>query len=362
MTRLYPRFLLIILAAALLAGCSNSARETAEDLRPAGVRVTTVARGDIETIIAATGTIAPRRESFLGPKVSGRIERLCVDEGDRVAHGDPLLQLEQVRFRLSLQEARAACSESRAQLANLKQKLARTRELFDKGVTDKQLLDDMVTDFELARARAEVAAARLERAEVDLRDSTLLAPFSGFIVERRMNTGEIFSGMAGEYVFHLVDTGTVNVEVNIFETKKQYVTLGKQVTVLVDAVPGKAFTGAITVVNQLVDPVSRKFLVKIEIPNPEAVLEPGMFARVRIPEESRAGVLTVPSDALIERDGETVVFVAREDVARKCRVQTGLATHERVEITSGLNPGERVIVDGLYAVKDGTPLLVEQQP
>lgn len=351
-----------LLAAALLAGCSNSARESADGLRPAAVRVIALERGDIETIISATGTIAPRRESFIGPKVSGRIETLSVDEGDRVAHGDRLLQLEQVRFRLSLQEARAACSESRAQVGNLKQKLARTRELFDKGVTDKQLLDDMVTEYELARARADVTAARLERAEVDLRDSTLLAPFPGFIVERRMNTGEIFSGMAGEYVFHLVDTGTVNVEVNIFETKKQYVTVGKQVMVLVDAVPGATFTGAITVVNQLVDPVSRKFLVKIEIPNPEAVLEPGMFARVRIPEESRTDVLTVPGDALIERDGQTVVFVAREGVARKCRVQTGLATHERTEITAGLRGGERVIVDGLYAVKDGTPLVVEQQP
>jgi len=340
----------------LFCACSGSDSEDQKKQRPAGVRLTQVQRGDISLVIQATGTVAPRRETFIGPKVSGRIETFFVDEGDFVEKGKPLVRLEQVRFKLSLDEATAADKESRAQLKNLELKRDRVRKLYEKGVADKQLYDDTVTEVTLARARAAMAASRLERAREDFKDSVLYAPFSGFVVERKMNTGEIFSGMANEYVLHLVDTRTVKVEVNIFETKKQYIQVGKKVPVLVDAVPDVTFEGVITAVNPLVDPASRKFLVKIEIPNPDYKLESGMFARVSIPEKSSRNALLVPAAAVTQRDGRQLVFTVKNNTAVQQPVATGLMTHDRVEITQGLKAGDSVIVDGLYAVKNGTPL------
>jgi HlyD family secretion protein len=356
-----PRGLVLFFTGILLlcAACgSNSADEQKESLRPTEVKVVEAQRGDIATVIQATGTISPNHESYLGPRVAGRIEIFFADEGDFVEQGAPLLNLERVRFELALNEARAACAESRSAQKNVELKLKRNQELLARGVINKEAFDDMATENELARARADMARSRLERAEEDYKDSVLHAPFAGFVVERRMNTGEMFSGMPNEYVFHLVDTCTVKVEVDVFETKKQYVVPGKATVVAVDALPGRKFEGRISVVNPLVDRTSRKFLVKIEIPNPNFELESGMFARVEIPEEQSAGTLVVPAGAVIERQGRKVVFVAEAQRAVERAVFTGLTTAERVEIRAGLQPGERIIVDGLYAVKDGTPLKI----
>jgi len=155
-------------------------------------------------------------------------------------------------------------------------------------------------------------------------------------------------------VFHLVDPSTVIVELNIIETKKRFVSVGTAVEVTVDALPGTPRPGTVTVVNPLVDPASRKFLVKVSIPNQDFALEPGMFARVSMPEQTRAGALAVPARAVTDRNGRRLAFVDEGGCAREREVATGLVTPEQIEILSGLSEGEAVIVDGLLTVKDGT--------
>jgi len=149
---------------------------------------------------------------------------------------------------------------------------------------------------------------------------------------------------------------------NIIETKKRYLKEGKTVSVLVDAIPGKVFEGKVDVINPLVEPASRKFLVKIKMENPDLMLESGMFARVSIPEEQHIDVLLVPAQALIERDGKNLIFLARQGKAVARVVQTGLRTHQFSEVTDGdIKPGDPVIVDGFYAIKEGSPLTIEKK-
>ncbi len=354
------KFLCVLML--LFYGCGSDDDNVTEDkVKPARVSVAKVIRGDIATHIQVSGTILPERETFFGPKVSGRIDKFFVDEGDFVKQGSPLVQLEQVRFDLMLKEAEASCNESLSSLKNFEKKLIRQKDLFEKGIVGREYFDDIVTETDLARARAEVAKSRLNTAKEDKKDSVLKAPFSGFVVERRMNAGEMYSGRSAEYVFHMVDTSSVKVELNIIETKKRYIDAGKTVSVLIDAIPGRVFEGKIDVVNPLVDTASRKFLVKIKLDNSDLMLESGMFARVIIPEEQHSGVLLVPSTALIERDGIKLIFLARGGKAVARPVKTGLRTHEFSEVTDGdIKPGDAVIVDGFYAVKDGSPLFIEK--
>jgi membrane fusion protein (multidrug efflux system) len=346
----------------LFYGCgSNDDKDSGDTVKPARVRVGKVLKGDISTEIKVTGSILPERETFIGPKVSGRIDKFFVDEGDFVKKGSPLVQLEKVRFDLMYKEAEASYNESISSLKNHKKKLVRQKDLFEKGITDKERFDDIVTDVDLARARAEMSKSRFNTAKEDVKDSLLNAPFSGFVVERKMNIGEMYSGRSGDYVFHLVDTSSVKVELNIIETKKRYIKKGKTVSVLVDAMPGKVFEGKIEVVNPFVDTASRKFLVKVKMDNPDLMLESGMFARVCIPEEQHSNVLLVPAEALIEREGEKLIFLARGGKAVARVVKTGLSTHKFSEISDGdIKEGDPLIVDGFYAIKDGSPLLVEK--
>jgi len=354
------KFLCVL--ALLTYGCgANDDKGSGDTAKPARVRVAKVIKGDIETEIKVTGTILPDRETFIGPKVSGRIDRFFVDEGDFVEKGKPIVQLEQVRFDLMVKEAEASYHESLSSLKNLEKKLIRQKDLFKKGITDKERFDDIVTDVDLARARADMAKSRFNTAKEDMKDSVLNAPFSGFVVERKMNTGEMYSGRSGDYVFHMVDTNSVKVELNIIETKKRYIKTGKTVSVLVDAIPDKVFEGKIEVVNPFVDTASRKFLVKVKLDNPDLMLSSGMFARVIIPEEQHTGILLVPAVALIEREAGKLIFLAREGKAVARPVKTGLRTHEFSEISDGdIKEGDPVIIDGFYAVKDGTPIIIQE--
>jgi len=339
---------------------SSSSQEEKQEVRTTQVKIVKAYRGDISTVIHATGTVSPNHETYIGPKVSGRIEGFFADEGDFVTKGNRLLMLEQVRFNLAHTQAKAAYTESTAHLKNCTLKLDPKKDLFEKGVVNREALDDMLTEVELARARADTAQSLLATADEDLKDSVLYAPFSGFIVERRMNTGEIFSTLSNQYVFHIVDTGTVKVEMNIFETKKQFLKKGEKVSVTVDAIPGEIFHGMITVVNPLIDSASRKFLVKIEIPNPEFILESGMFSRIQIPEEQKESTILVPAKAVIERNDKKVLFLVENKTAKERSIKIGLVTSDIVEVLDGVAEGEAVIVEGLYAVKDGTSLIISE--
>jgi len=348
-----------LLCAAVAGGCgSGETGGSDRDVRITPVTVAPVVLATIETRMQLTGTIQPDIETFIGPKVGGRIEKFFADTGDFVQEGSPLLQLETVRFELAAREAQAALEETRKNLAHLENTLQRNHKLFETGILDKQLLDDTVTSAALARARADMARARYERARIDLQDATLLAPFSGFVVERRMNAGEVCSAVPGEYIFHLVDPSTVILELNIIETKKQFITAGKKVEVMVDALPGTVWIGTISVINPLIDPASRKFLVKVSIPNDGFALEPGMFARVSIPEHTRANALVVSSRSVIERDERMIAFVADAAQARLRVLELGLTTPEQVEVLSGLQEGEQIIEGGLFALQDGTRIRI----
>lgn len=354
MRRIHYFFLLMF-----ICSCSPDISGNApEGQRPVEVRTATVTRGEISTFIDTNGTIIPKRETFTGPKVAGRIELFFSDKGDRVEKGDRLLRLEQIRFNLALAEAASAYKESRAHLIHMQQRLKRNRELYEKLIIDRDMFETIKTETELAQARADMASARLSHAREDLGDTVLYAPFSGFVVDRRMNEGEFYSPQTSPYVFHIVDTETVEIEIHIFETKKPYIHPGKKVDITVDALPDRVFDGEISVINPFIDTATRRFLVKVAIANPDFLLEPGMFARVRIPEEEKQDALIVPADAIIQREGRQLLFVADGSTALERRITPGISTHEYIEIVEGVSDGETVITDGLYAVKDQTPIVV----
>jgi RND family efflux transporter MFP subunit len=345
-----------IIAFALLLfalGCgSNGAAPDSEEL-VIPVLATKVQRGDIASYIHTTGTIFPWQESMISPKTSGRIEKLYVDEGDRVNKGQPLAELEQERLRIQVKEAQASLTEARAQLKNVENMLKRNRGLFEEGVVDSQRFDDISTERELAKARVQRAQAFLERVQKDLTDSVITAPFDGFIVEKMMNEGEMATTMPPSSIFHLVDTHRVKIECNITEEKKKSISAGKEAVIELDAFPEEIFSGKISVVNPKVDINSRTFKIKIDIANPDFRLESGMFARIRIIERQSRDTLLIPLRVIIEEEKAQKVFVVENGRARKKTITTGIIDHPVVEVIEGLKQGDIVVTEGFYALKDG---------
>ena len=359
----------LLICALALPACGSNRGDTQEVKEEKGIAVEVVraVKGDIASYIQTTGTVYPKQEAFLSPKIGGKIEKIFVDEGYWVDKGQPLVRLEQTKLLMAKNEAEANLNTVKSELKqaelsleNLKKTMKRNGELFKEGIIDEQRYDNTKTDylnaeaqFYLSSSRLEQVKAQLDQAAQDLKDSIMYAPFSGFIVDKMMNDGEMVYAASPSKVLHITDISMVKIECGIAEVEKKYIREGREVIIEVDAIPGERFKGEITTVNPLIDQNSRAFMVKIEMPNPNHKLESGMFARIMITKEERKGVILIPLRSVIEREGKKVVLVAANSRARMVAVTLGINDAKTTEVLSGLKAEEFVVSEGFYAVSDG---------
>jgi RND family efflux transporter MFP subunit len=336
------------------------------------VRVAAVKRKDISVPIFATGTIFPQHESKIGPKISGTLEAVYVDEGDEVKEGQTLAKLDQENILIgkrqceaSVRVAEAQLKEAQLQEENLRKEKARLANLHEKQAISQQRYDDIVTAHSMAVTRLEILAAQivsskenLAMAEQKLKDSVIVAPFSGIIVKRLVNRGEYVTTMPPTVLFVIVNIDKVETEVALPEVHLARVAKGNRAEITADVYPGVQFEGEISTINPLVDPVSRAFTAKIEIPNRGHRLKAGMFARVTLYPKVHKGALVVPFKAVLQRDGKTGVFVIDGDRALFRLVTAGITDEDEVEVIEGLAQGEEVISDGHYGMADNTKVQV----
>ena len=365
----------------LIYGCQNSDSE--EKITPTGikvveppiVKVVTVKKGDISVPLVATGTIFPEYESKIGPKISGTVEIVYVDEGDKVQKGQPLVQLDQKNWLIVVRQGQAAVRVAEAQLKeaevkveNLKKERKRLANLFKKNVISQQKYDDIdtaysmaVTGIEVIRAQIFSARENLAMAEQKLRDTVIIAPFSGLVVKRFINQGEYVSTMPPSPLFLIMNIDKVKTEIGLPEIHMARIHIGNPVDVTADTYPGIIFKGTVSTINPMVDPVSRAFTVKVEIPNKDHRLKPGMFARVKIYLTIHKGALIVPFKSVMKRAGATVVFVIDGNRVRLRAVTAGITNEREIEVIDGLIEGEGVVIEGHYGMADKTEVRVERE-
>jgi len=336
------------------------------------VRVTKVKRGDISLPIFATGTIFPDHESKIGPKISGTIEVVHVDEGDQVKKGQILAQMDQKTLLIAVRQCQAAVRVAEAQLKeaelkeqNLRKEKERLANLFEKNVISRQRYDDIdtahsmaVTRIELIKAQILSAGENLAMAEQKLRDTRVVSPFSGLIVKRFINQGEFVSTMPPTPLFLIMNIDKVEMEAGLPEIHLANVAIGNPVETTVDTFPGVTFKGKISTINPMVDPGSRAFKVKVQIPNKDHRLKSGMFARVKIYPEIRRDALIIPFKSVIKRGGRMFVFVANGDTVTLRAVRVGITDEKEFEVIDGLQEEEEVVVEGHYGMADETKVRV----
>ena len=375
----YSVFIRVVIGLTLLmCGCQNSGSEekiapkVSKVAEPATVKVIKVRRGDISVPISATGTIFPEYESKIGPKISGTIEMVHVDEGDQVRKGQTLAQLDQKDLLIAVRQGQAAVRVAEAQLKeaevkvrNLRRERERLANLFQKNVISQQRYDDIDTAYSMAVVRVEVIRAQilscrenLAMAEQKLKDTVIVAPFSGLIVKRFINQGEFVSTMPPSPLFLIMNIDRVKTEIGLSEVHLARINIGNPVEVKVDTYPGITFRGKISTINPMVDPVSRAFKIKVEIPNKDHRLKPGMFARAKIYPEIHKDALIVPFKSVMKREGNTVVFVVEGNMVRLRAVTAGINNEREIEVIDGLGEGEEVVIEGHYGMADKTKVRV----
>jgi RND family efflux transporter MFP subunit len=293
--------------------------------------------------------------------------------GDPVTRGQRIARIEDREIREQVKQAEAAFEVARATIrqreADLKfaeTNLERSRELFGRQLLPKQTLDDAdaryqaaVAQVELSRAQLTQSQARLEELRINLANTVIVSPVTGFVAKRNTDAGAYASQNAP--VVDVVDISLVRLIANVVEKDMRRVNTGDAARVEVDAFPGETFTGRIARVAPVLDPATRTAQIEVEIPNASKRLKPGMYARVNLTIEERANALVVPANAVIDREGQRGVFLASNNTAAFRPVQIGIEDAARVEILSGVTEKDQVITTGAAALQDGDRILLAGQ-
>lgn len=329
----------------LICGFVTLANIAAGAPEPVVVKTARPTRGEIVRHVTLPGSIRANQQATLYAKVPGYLKSIAVDKGDRVQAGQPLGEIE--------------VPELLADLAKYKAEL-RVAEIDSRRLTAaREKAPDLVTPLAVddAAGKWEIAKANIERIETLLRYSKLTAPFSGIITMRYVDAGAFIPSATGgnsasAAVLTLMDFATVRVQVAVPELEASLVRQAQPVKVSVEGLPGKLFEGKVSRQSYALDDASKTMLLECDLANPELILRPGMYATVRIGVEKHTDALLIPVEALVVEKLNAFTFVAESSLARKTAIRTGFNDGARVEVLSGLNGNEAVILAGKTPLAD----------
>jgi membrane fusion protein, multidrug efflux system len=354
------------------AGCNGteSAAPPPEARPPAAVGVAPVKGVDEPVIVEATGSFQADESSDVAPESSGRVLATPVDVGQHVAKGAVLIRIQAVDANLRLDEARAAVqrADANVKLAESQNSLAQTtakrnEALLKGGLIPQTTADEARTQAEtsannvlVARASLAQVRAQLALAEKAVSDVVVVAPFAGYISQRRVAVGEFVQPSTA--VVTLLRIDPLRLQLTIPSVQAAQVAVGQAVTARVDAFPGQTFEGRISAVNPLIAAESRSFIVEAKVPNAKGELKPGMFAVASINQGRTERAMLVPKRAVIEdvNTNSFRVFVVDPNNTARVRVVQLAARQtqpESTKILTGIKEGERVATSNLADLYDG---------
>ncbi len=306
---------------------------------------------DVEVAIDAVGTLRANRRVEVRSKAEGVVAAVAVAEGEAVALGDPLIQLNTTKLAAEVRLREASLAAARARATNARSAFERARDLVKRGFIPQQEFDDARAATEAADAAVEEVAAMLLVARELLRDADVRAPIPGVAGEAGVDPGDYVRN--GDLLVIIVDADPVEVEFSVPEEHLAKLAVGRLVSVVVPSYPGEAFEGTLTYIDPEVQPETHAVRLKARIPNLDLRLRPGQFATVRTVLEVHRGSMLVPEEAVVPEGASTWVFVVEDGHAVRRRVDLGIRRGGRVEVTTGLGAGETVVTNGQFRLRDG---------
>lgn len=297
----------------------------------ARVVVSEVGMQPFDLSVAAVGRVSPWREVSLAAEVNGRIERVHVDIGDRVDAGDVLVSIDTGDYETALREAAAGKLRAVARLEESQASLARMSSLRERGAISDREYEAALATQRAAQADLETAEAGLDRAQDNLDDTRVTAPFAGTIVERHVDPGALVAGDRALVV--LADLDTVAVEAGLTEREIFLARRASRASVVSTNRPGLGAEGIIDGIAERADPATGTYLVRIRVTNRE---EPrflgGMVVDVDIPYASLEAMATVPATAVLTPERDPHVFVVRDGRAVRVDVEVMAREKDRIGI------------------------------
>jgi RND family efflux transporter MFP subunit len=358
---------LAVLAVALTFGCDRGDDSPPPVNLDEAVTVETaqVASALTGEPVTYSGTVEPAEKANIATKIMGQIDTLFVKEGDEVREGNPLVKLRSQEVEANLAQADAGIAEAKVHYDNAKKNLERFQSLYARKTATQKELEDMQAAYASAEARYQVALQNRKQVEDLLQYVLLTAPFDGVVTQKYMGVGDLAT--PGQPILSVENTDYVKISAMVPETGIQALTVAMPVKVSIPANAGspyaeepaagkpsnREFDAYIHQILPSADPASHQFEIKILTRNPGGTIRAGMFARVGIVKQGEQ-TLTVPTAAVFHRGPLDGVFVVDSDGRARLRwVRVGRVIADRIEVVSGLDEGETVVVHAGGRLRDG---------
>ncbi|MCB1196124.1 efflux RND transporter periplasmic adaptor subunit [bacterium] len=312
--------------------------------------------------LPALGSLKGHRETKLGFEKTGVLSLINFKEGDLIAEKALICSLDKEESLIRVKHAESKLKEAESTLSLAKNRLDRITQKYELGGTSKSLYEEAVLEFERSTHSVQIAKFELENAELDLRKCDLFAPHDGLMGFKYVEIGETIT--PNTLVCDLIDVQFMIVEIGVVERDHDKISVKQQVSISVDAYPGREFIGEVESISPIIEGQSRTFSVKIIVNNQQKHLLPGMFARVKINVFEKRDALVIPSSAIIQRDEKTSVYVVnpKTEIVVERPVSLTYATSDYAVISRGIKEGELVIISDTAAIADGAQVkIVERQ-
>lgn len=386
----------------LSIGCTDRDNMEEEEVKEESyvpVEVSEVEYKSLANITTMSGKVSADKDVMILPTMPGKVESLKVKDGDLVNKGDILFTLDKKDIQKQIDQAKAAYDMAKINydisldqadmtkdafertksltetvLNNARENLEKTEKLYQAGaIPESQLeqaqinLEQQETQMKAQLDQAEMgashkvtdlAAAQLKQAELaynqaqDALDNAIItSPISGVVTGVSIEVGGMASN--AQPSMNVVDMARVYVSIEVVEGLINKLTKGQEVDLTISAISPEAFNAVIDSINPIPDPRTQLYGVRVYMENKDGMIKPGMFANVDIPLEVKEDVLSIPSESVIIRDEKNFVYIVRDNKAIEKEIEIGLDTGTEVEVISGLEDKDMVIIKGFDYVEDG---------
>jgi len=306
------------------------------------VEITPVVRGDISNYLLYNSTVETEQTVDIFSRIPGLVEKIYVEEGNRVKKDQPLLQLEQDEYVLEEENAKL-------QYEKQKSEFKRFQILKEKNLISEE-------EFENARLALRQAELQWKQTQLNLDYTIVRSPINGVVGERFVRLGDRIQTSARLFVISNLDDKVVKLYVPQDELLNCY--NDQPATIMSDVLPDQQFTGWVKRISPIVDPTSGTFKVTVGINDPKGLLRPGMFVSVKLIVDTHRGVPLIPKAALVYENERTYFFLVKADSAVRLELRRGFEDAHRVEVLNAIPDSARIVVVGQGGLKSGNKIKV----
>ncbi len=348
------------MAGLLLGGCG--ARKAPRNPRVA-VTVATVERRDMPLALLATGAVEPVETADVGSQVGGVVTRLAIREGQEVAAGQVMIELDARPFRAAYEQARAVLARDLAQYSSARGDAERADRMVEQNLISPSEHDKTVSTAEALHAAVRADSATVANARLNLEYASIRAPISGRAGALHVNVGDLVKAATSEPLVTINRMRPIRVRFTVSESElplvQRYRSADPRVWVRAAAGDSVEIEGRLVFVDNTVDPATGTLLLKGEFANRDGRLWPGEFVEVRMVLTTQKGALVVPAPAVSNgQQGTYVVVLNRDSTTTSRPVQVTSSDDVTAVIAAGLEPGETVITDGQFRISPGAKVMV----